>query len=74
MRKIPEIIHACADKSISHSEFTVGVEEVPRTFEMLLSPLNDNSGALYSKLIVIHDITERKKSLQEYMYQQRLLD
>lgn len=71
--KIPEIIHACADKSISHSEFTVGVEEVPRTFEMLLSPLNDNSGALIGRLIVIHDITERKKSLQEYMYQQRLL-
>ena len=59
--KIPEIIHACADKSISHSEFTVGVEEVPRTFEMLLSPLNDNSGALIGRLL-LYMISPRERS------------
>lgn len=68
--KTPELVKACKNRSITHSEFfeeNVGVQTV---YEVLLSPLTDNKGVLIGRLVVTYDITEKKLEQQRYLKQQ----
>lgn len=68
--KIPELIKACTNKSITHSEFAINKEGVSKVYEILLSPLTDHKGVMMGRLVVIHDITQKKQEQQLYLKQQ----
>ncbi len=72
-RKIPELAKACADRDVTHTEFSVKTQDGIKTYEALLSPLSDNRGALLGRLAVLYEITEMKKAQQQYLAQQRTL-
>lgn len=72
-RKIPEFAKACADRNVTHTEFSVKTQDDIKTYEALLSPLSDNRGLLLGRLAVLYEITEKKKAQQQYLEQQRML-
>jgi PAS domain S-box-containing protein len=68
--KIPELVNACTDRSITHSEFIINKDGVSRVYEVFLSPLADYKGILIGRLVVTYDITEKKQDQQRYLKQQ----
>jgi PAS domain S-box-containing protein len=68
--KIPELVKACMDRSITHTEFSINNAESIGIYEVLLSPLNDRKGILIGRLAVIYDITEKKQAQQEFLKHQ----
>jgi PAS domain S-box-containing protein len=60
--RIPELVAACMDRSITQTEFTIGTEELTKVYEVLLSPLNDAKGILLGRLAVTYEITEKKQA------------
>lgn len=67
---IPELIKACMDRSIIHSEFSIEADSLSKTYEALLSPLTDSKGKLIGRLVVTYDITVKKQTQQEFLKQQ----
>jgi len=76
-RDIPEFAKACADRDATPIEFSVETDDGVRIFEAAFSPLNDRRGTLrgtlMGKLVMIYEITEKKKEQQRYLEQQRRL-
>jgi len=68
--KIPELIEACNDRSIVHTEFIVGTKDFSNIYEALLSPLTDSKGVLIGRLVVTYDITKKKQTQQVFLMQQ----
>ena len=48
-----------------HEEVSVGEEPARRNYELTLSPVVDRKGHSRGRLILLHDITERKKAEEE---------
>ncbi|MGI6451538.1 MAG: histidine kinase N-terminal 7TM domain-containing protein [Desulfitobacteriia bacterium] len=71
--EIPEILRVCSDSSRSRGEFSLTTNGVAKIYEVQLSPLNDRKGVMIGKLLVIHDITEKKQAEEEFLKQQRRL-
>lgn len=69
--KIPELVNACVDRSINHTEFSINDGEISKVYEALLSPLTDSKGILIGRLLMAYEITEKKKAEQEFLRQQR---
>jgi len=68
--KIPELINACMDRSIMHSEFIIGTNKLSKVYEAMLSPLTDSKGKLIGRLVVTYDISVKKQAQQEFLTQQ----
>ena len=68
--KIPELLNSCTDRSITHSEFVINKDGVPKVYEVFPSPLTDHKGILIGRLVVTYDITEKKQEQQVYLKQQ----
>ena len=68
--KIPELVNACKDRGITHSEFIISTDGAPKVYEVFLSPLTDHKGLLIGRLVVTYDITEKKQEQQAYLKQQ----
>lgn len=68
--RIPELVKACTDRSITHSEFTMDNDGVIKVYEAFLSPLTDHKGILIGRLAVIYDITQKKQEQQIIIKQQ----
>lgn len=69
-RKIPELSEACLNKNVTHAEFTIVGEPDTKTYEILLSPLNDHKGKDLGRIAVVYEITEKKKVQQELLKHQ----
>lgn len=54
--KFPELLKACLDGSIAHTEFVV-VGDSPRVYGVFLSPLADPKGNQLGRMAVLYDIT-----------------
>jgi len=67
---IPELANACTDRSITHSEFTIKTGEMPKVYEVFLSPITDHMGELIGRLVITYDTTEKKREQQRYLEQQ----
>ncbi len=68
--KIPELINACKDRNITHSEFITDRDGSSKVYEIFLSMLADSKGVLIGRLVVAYDITEKKQEQQKYLKQQ----
>lgn len=71
--KIPELVNACMDRSITETEFCINEMGTSKIYEALISPLTDDKGKLMGRLLVAYDITEKKQAQQEFLRQQRKL-
>lgn len=69
-RYIPKLIDAILDKTIPRVEFTMIRLTKPKVYEALLSILSDKNGHDIGRLVMIYDITEKKKGEQEYLKSQ----
>lgn len=68
--KNPELITACTDRSIAHTEFSINNGDSSKIYEALLTPLTDDKDVLIGRLAVIYDITEKKQAQKEFLKQQ----
>lgn len=69
-KAIPELVRACTDRNIAQREFSVQNDGKQKVYEVLLSPLTDSKGVLLGRLVVTHDITEKKQVEQEVLKHQ----
>ncbi len=53
--------HKLPDKSM-HTQVSMIIEHHERMFDMYVSILNDKKGTIFGKVVVLHDITERKQA------------
>lgn len=67
---IPELVKACMDRAVTHTEFFTKEKELSKIYEVLLSPLTDTKGVLLGRLAVTYEITEKKQAQQAYIKQQ----
>lgn len=68
---VPEFAKACADRDAAHTEFSAETNGEIKIYEAVLSPLSDSRGALMGRLVMVYEITEKKKEQQRYLEQQR---
>lgn len=68
--KIPELVNACQNRNITHGEFSMNEDGVPKVYEVFLSPLTDHKDILIGRLVVAYDITEKKQEQDRYLKQQ----
>lgn len=72
-RDIPIFAEVCAGKGAQHCEFTIKAINSFRIYEAVFSPLADNKGTMMGRLVMVYEITEKKKEQQRYLEQQRRL-
>lgn len=58
----PDLIERYRDVAEAQTEITLGEEETLHNYELRISPIHDQRGRLIGRLIVLHDITERKRT------------
>jgi nitrate/nitrite-specific signal transduction histidine kinase len=56
---IPELAKACLDKNITHTDFSVSIENLPKVFKAIFSPLTDDKGATIGRLVTVYEITAK---------------
>ncbi len=61
----PELLRCCREASEAHAEIAVGGDAAQRCFDLRISPLQGRNGRLTGRLIVLRDITERKRAEEE---------
>ena len=64
---LPDLVEACLDKTIVHTEFVMKDEIEDKIYEAFFSPFLDEKNIELGRLIVIYEITEKKKIEQEYI-------
>ena len=67
---IPELAEACMDRNTVHSEFSVYTGDVRKTYEAIFSPLSTDQGVTICRLVIIHDVTEKKQAQEMLLKQQ----
>lgn len=70
---IPEFAKAFADSNAAQTEFSAKTDDEIRIYEAVFSPLADSKGTLLGKLVMVYEITDKKKEQQRYLEQQRRL-
>jgi len=58
----PDLLERYRDVTEAQAEITLGEGKTLHNYELRISPLNDPRGHLRGRLIVLHDITERKRT------------
>jgi len=58
----PDLVKHYSDVTEAHAEIVLDEEEAQRTHDLRISPLYDRRGRLTGRLIVLRDITERKRA------------
>ena len=58
----PDLVERYRDVTEAHEEIVLGEGEAQRCFDLRISPLYDRRGRLTGRLVVLRDITERKRA------------
>ena len=63
----PDLVEHYSDVTKAHAEIVLDEdeEEAQRTYDLRISPLRDRRGRLTGRLVVLRDITERKRAERE---------
>ena len=59
---VPELAKGCQEMTEGQQEIALGEGEAGRSFDLQISPLQDQRGRPRGRLVVLHDITERKRA------------
>lgn len=60
----PDLVERYQDSMEAQAEVTLGTGDAQRDYEMRISPLANRRGRFSGRLVVLHDITERKRAEQ----------
>lgn len=60
----PEVLDRCRTPTEAYAEVTLTDQGRPRTYDAHIVPLLDRSGQLSGRLVLLHDITERKRAAE----------
>lgn len=71
--QIPALLQVIYQGEATHQEFTLHKEECSQTYEILITPLINKKNKAIAKLVMVYEITERKKIQQAYMKQQWIM-
>ncbi len=58
----PDLVKHYSDVTEAHAEIVLDEEEAQRTYDLRISPLYDRRGRVTGRLVVLRDITERKRA------------
>ena len=64
----------CRDLDESRTEISLGSGRALRNYDLRISPLYEQHGHLIGRLVIFHDITERKQAETNLMAQKRLFE
>jgi PAS domain S-box-containing protein len=59
---LADLIQRYRDVTEAHEEISLGLDEAECCFDLRISPLRDRRGRITGRLLVLHDITERKQA------------
>ena len=69
----PDLLQLCHDQTAAHAESTLGAGDAQRYYDLRASALTDGRGRLTGRLIVLHDVTELKRSQAQLLAQRQTL-
>lgn len=64
----------CRDLDETRTEIGLGSGKAPRNYDLRISPLRERHGHLIGRLMIFHDITERKRAEASLIAQKRLFE
>lgn len=70
----PDLVEHCRNETEVHTEIALGEGKTQRSYDVHISPLYDRRGRLIGRLIVLYDITERKRAEASLMAQKQLFE
>jgi PAS domain S-box-containing protein len=68
-----ELVDQYRDVDQAHAEIAIGEGEIRRDFELRISPLRNRRGDLSGRLLVLRDITQRKRAEEQIQKQNQAL-
>lgn len=71
--RIPGVVRACTDRTISRIEFSIDDDSSLKLYEALISPLTDDKGIIIGRLVMAYDITEKKQEENRYIEHEKKL-
>ncbi len=74
LTSIPDLIEQYQDVSDARTEIPIDHGKKPSVYEMHISPLHDQRGQAKGRIIILYDITERKKSEETLVAQKQLFE
>lgn len=69
----PDLLQLCHDPAVAHVESSLGAGDAQRHYNLRASALTDGHGRLTGCLIVLHDVTELKRSQTQLLAQRQTL-
>ena len=72
-KNIQALSTACGDRNVTRVEFTLEINKSDSFYVALFSPITNSNNIFIGRLVLIHDITDKKKSEQKLLEQQRQL-
>ena len=69
-----DLVERYHDAAETHVEITLGADEARRHYDLRISPLHDRHGRLTGRLIVLRDVTGRKRAEEELRTRERFLE
>ncbi len=70
----PDLLDHFRDVTEAHAEISLGKGRAKRSYDLRISPLREQRDRLIGRLIVLHDITERKRAEANMMAQKQLFE
>lgn len=70
----PDLVEQYRDVAEAHTEVTLGQVGTQRTYDLIISPVRDPRGRTIGRLIVLNDITERKRVEASLVAQKQLFE
>ncbi len=67
---IPEFLYALKEAKDSNIEFTIHNNGESSIYEVLLTPLINKKGKIIARMVMVYEVTEKKRAHQEFMKQQ----
>ncbi len=69
----PDLLQLCHDPAVAHAESTLGAGDAQRHYNLRASALTGRRGRPTGRLIVLHDVTELKRSQTQLLAQRQTL-
>jgi len=69
-----DLVERYRDVTEAHTELTLGEGKAQRNYDLQISPVHDRRARLIGRLIVLHDITERKQAEASLVAQKQLFE